>query len=91
MQTKDEAVSKPVFRFAMKATPRDPSRYYHPRWDGAFTMTVLGENRSEAVQKGADMLGKNERGWPWAFQIDRIDEVGCGCGGQGAGETVSDK
>lgn len=91
MQTKDEAVSKPVFRFTMRAAPRDPDGYYHPRWDSAYPMTVLGENLSEAVQKGTDMLGESDRGWPWAFKIDRIDEVGCSCGGQGAGEAVSDK
>lgn len=64
-----------LFRFIMRATPRDPSGYYYPRWDIAQKITVTAANKQEAMEKAGAALGENNRRWPWAFQFDAINEA----------------
>ena len=70
------------FRFTMRATAKDGSGYYHPRWDLATRITVIAPTRAEAVEAASEMLGDHGRGrgWYWVMRIDSVDlVVPCHC------------
>lgn len=69
---------KTVFEFQMRATLKDLSGYYHPRWDRAQNITARGSTKQEAVNSAAKVLGTPERGWGWIFYCDDIKEVSAG-------------
>ena len=68
-------MSEPLFEFKLRAVAKDPSGYYYPKWEEAEKITVTSENKDKAIKKAMVALGKTERGWPWAFTVDDIQEV----------------
>ena len=66
-----------MFSFKIRATEKDPTGYYHPRWDLAQKLTVTGNNRDEAFSKAKAVLGEvgDRQGWPWVMTIDDIQEI----------------
>lgn len=67
-----------LFRFDMRATEKDPSGYYYPRWDKARaqSVSVVAETKQEAINKAAKMLGPTTRsGWYWIFRVDKITDA----------------
>src|SRR5690606_11063350 len=65
-----------AFKFNMRRIEKDPSGYYHPRWDRATPVSVIAENESEAFKKVWALSGETNRyGWVWTAIIDSIEEV----------------
>lgn len=71
----DQVNSKAKFEFDIRATPKDPTGYYHPRWDNAYKISVIAEDKEQAKSIATAMLGKSSRGWPWAFSFDGIRQT----------------
>jgi len=62
--------------FKMKAVEKDPSGYYHIRWDRTTPITVEASSRDDAMNKAAALLGKTDHyGWVWAFEFESITHV----------------
>jgi hypothetical protein len=60
----------------MRAVEKDPSGYYHVRWDRATPITVEASSRDDAMDKAVVLLGKtNTRGWAWTFEFESIQHV----------------
>lgn len=68
-------LSSPKFEFQMRATARDPSGYYFPRWDLADKMTVTAATKSEAMKIAKEALGTARNGWGLVFKFDSINQV----------------
>ena len=66
-----------MFEFAIRATEKDPTGYYFPRWDLAENLTVKAETKAEAVNKVKAVLGEtgDRRGWPWAITVVSVKEI----------------
>jgi hypothetical protein len=66
-----------VFEFAIRATEKDPTGYYFPRWDEAEKLTIKAETKAGAITKVKKVLGEtgSRRGWPWAITVDSIKEI----------------
>lgn len=66
-----------MFKFDIRATEKDPSGYYHPRWDLAERLTINAETREEAITKAKALLGEKgeRRGWPWAVSVYGAEEI----------------
>lgn len=66
-----------MFEFQIKATEKDPTGYYLPRWDQAERLTVKAKTKAEAEEKVKAVLGKTgkRRGWPWVISVDAVKEL----------------
>lgn len=75
-----------TYRFTGRATGKDPTGYYFPRWDQAQPISVLAETKAEANRKALALLGTHPRfgvsGFRdhrdvsgWALTWDSIDEA----------------
>lgn len=68
-------IDLPIFEFKFKATPQDPTGYYFPRWDLAKDVTVNAANINDAKILAANLLGDNNRGWPWALKLKIATQI----------------
>ena len=61
-------------KFKLRATEKDPSGYYYPRWDLAMKLEIESETKEKAFEKARSILGPTEKrkGWEWAIKIDEI-------------------
>lgn len=66
-----------MFEFEIKATEKDPTGYYFPRWDQAEKLTVKAETKAEAAEKVKAVLGEtgSRRGWPWVISVVGVKEI----------------
>lgn len=65
----------PIYLFSLRATERDISGYYFPRWDRARPLEVRATTEREALTKADALLPVLRSGWAWAFQVDSVTEV----------------
>ena len=66
-----------MFEFEMRATEKDPSGYYFPRWDLSEKLIVKANTKQEALEKAEALLGETtrRRGWAWAIKVDSVTEL----------------
>ena len=65
----------PLYLFNLRATDKDTSGYYFPRWDRARSLVIQAPTEREAIAKADALLPPLRSGWAWAFQVDSVTEV----------------
>lgn len=65
----------PIYLFSLRATERDTSGYFFPRWDRARSLVIQAPTEREAIAKADALLPPLRSGWAWAFQVDSVTEV----------------
>lgn len=68
----------PIYLFSLRATERDTSGYFFPRWDRARPLEVRASTEQEAITKADALLPPLRSGWAWAFQVDAVTETPAG-------------
>lgn len=68
----------PIYLFNLRATDKDASGYYFPRWDRARSLTIQASTQQEAITKADALLPPLRSGWKWAFQVDAVTEIPAG-------------
>lgn len=65
----------PLYLFNLRATERDISGYYFPRWDRARSLAIQAPTEQEAITKADALLPRLRSGWAWAFLVDAVTET----------------
>lgn len=63
------------YEFHMRVAVKDPSGYYHTRWDRATPLVIVASGRKEALRECWRVMGAAPASRTWTAQIDRVESV----------------